>query len=277
MTPPPGVFWIASFPKSGNTWMRALLANLAAAQGEPQDINELTMKGGIASSRSRFEETTLLDSYLLRPDEMRFLRPAVYDAFARTVEAQAFIKTHDAYSYLSDGTPLLGRAARGALYMVRDPRDVALSLSAHMGCTLDDAIRMLNNRHGSLRASASQMTQELRDWSGHVRSWRDQEETPVHMVRYEDLLTDTEREFRTALGFLGIPAEDAAISRAVAQSDFSELSRQEKQKGFREASESGSPFFRQGRAQAWREAITREQADAVESVHRDTMKEFGYL
>ena len=44
------------------------------------------------------------------------------------------------------------------------------------------------------------MTQELRDWSGHVRSWRDQEETPVHMVRYEDLLTDTEREFRTALG-----------------------------------------------------------------------------
>jgi aryl sulfotransferase len=67
--------WLASYPKSGNTWFRMLAANLSAQNGKPVDINNLPERGGIASARGPFDYLSPLDSSLLTHDEIDCLRP----------------------------------------------------------------------------------------------------------------------------------------------------------------------------------------------------------
>lgn len=278
MTPlPPGLFWIASYPKSGNTWMRLLLSNLAAEGGQPDDINDMSLRSPIATARSRFDDVCLIESALLREDEADLLRPLVHDLQADEAAAGgAAVKTHDAYIRLADGTPLLGRHARAALYLVRDPRDVAVSFAFHGSISMDRSIALLNNVDGRLYPTPRQLGQRLLDWSGHAASWLDQTDLPVHLIRYEDLRASPLEEFRRALDFLGVPyrAEDAA--RAVRHSDFAELQRQEREKGFCERQAAQEMFFRRGEVGDWRNHLDHDQLRRIETAHAAMMARLGY-
>lgn len=273
---PDGVVWLASYPKSGNTWMRVLLSNLTSGGERPEDINDLSRRDGIASSRSTFEWQTLVDSDLLTADEIERLRPAAHDADAASRPGAAFIKAHDAYTRLPDGTPLLGRAARAALYLVRDPRDVAVSLAFHAGSGLDEAISLMNRPNGAFGGSHLQVRHRLTDWSGHVRGWLGQTDLPVHLIRYEDLQADTLEVFRRALDFLGVHCDKKAVARAVCHADFAELQRQERENGFRERVEGQAMFFREGCVGGWRRHLSAAQVRAVETAHAAAMARLGY-
>jgi hypothetical protein len=275
MTPlPDGLVWLASFPKSGNTWLRVLLANLTAGNDGPADINALR-SSGIASARPPFEEDMLIDPSLLTDDEADRLRPAFHDFRAREKGPQ-FVKTHDAFTCLADGTPLLGSGARAALYVVRDPRDVVVSYSFFFETDLERATRELGNEGFTLPASAMQFRQRLLGWSGHVRSWLDQRTVPVHIVRYEDLLADTAGELRRALDFVGARSSAEEIARTVRHSAFGELRRQETERGFRERGSRHQMFFREGRAGAWRERLPAALARTIERDHGEVMARLGY-
>jgi hypothetical protein len=270
MTAPSGVIWLASFPKSGNTWFRIFLANLAAGEDGPADINDLNERGGIASSRHEFEMATMLDSSLLSHDDIDCLRPRVYEAIAAQVDQQRWIKVHDAYTATPGGEPLFGRnVAGGAVYLVRDPRDVAVSLAYHNSTSVDEAIEHMNAADSVLCARrkglAPQLRQKLSSWSGHVASWLDQTDVRVHTVRYEDLVAWPIERFAAALEFAGRAATRAEIERAVRHADFSELQRQESEKG-----------FRVGRVGGWRESLTAAQVEAIERCHGAVMARLGY-
>jgi aryl sulfotransferase len=271
------IVWLASFPKPGNTWVRILLSNVMAQSEEAQDVNRLFLQSAIAGCRVRFEDVMLLDSHLLRPEEMECLRPAMHDAYAKELVREEFVKTHDAYTYSADGTPLLGRAGSRAIYILRDPRDVAISLSHFWGQSVDETIACLNDAQGTVGPCAKQMRQRLNGWTGHVESWLQQRELPVWLVRYEDLLADTAAALSGMLDFLGFAAERTEIERAVRHSAFAEVKGQEKRNGFREASRGQPAFFREGRAGGWRDALTPEQIEALERVHGSAMRQFGYL
>lgn len=281
MTAPAGIVWLASFPKSGNTWFRILLANLAAGEKGPADINNLDERGGIASSRHEFEAATMLDSGLISQDDIDNLRPRVYEAAAAEATEQRWIKVHDAYRTTPEGEPMFGRnLAQAAIYLVRDPRDVAISLAYHNSTTIDDAIKLMNANDGALCRSrkglAPQLRQNLIGWSGHVTSWLDQTDVPVQMVRYEDLKAATTKYFGAALEFANRSATAEEIERAIRHADFAELQRQESEKGFGERMSRTAPFFRSGRVGGWRETLTAEQADAIEQCHGAVMARLGY-
>lgn len=277
-----GPVWLASYPKSGNTWLRLLLSNLLCGRAGPESINDLGLATHSLVSRPAIEEVTLVDSFLLTREECDRIRPALMDeAWREAADHDVFIKLHDAYCYLADGRPVLGRPARAALYILRDPRDVAVSLAFHTGkpiATVVDQILSVNTRMGGIQPRHEQLSQPLLDWSGHVRSWIGQRDVPVHALRYEDLRADTTGFFSQAAAFLGLEATRDDIARAVAQSDFSSLQRQETEKGFRERRpESIAPFFRAGRVGAWRDVLLPDQAAAIEAAHGAVMAEFGYL
>jgi hypothetical protein len=287
--------WLASYPKSGNTWFRMLVANLSAQDGKPVDINDLPERGGIASARGPFDHLLLIDSGLLTHDEIDCLRPRVYEQLAQGADDDEydsqenaipvrFVKTHDAYTLTPNGESLLAgrRGADGAIVIVRDPRDVAPSLANHNNGSIDDAIAFMNDEDAGFCAKPNrqhgQLRQRLPSWSGYTKSWLDQTEIPVHLVRYEDMQADTVATFRRALEFGGRPASDEDIRRAVAFADIAELQRQEQEKGFREAPRhrpSGS-FFRRGKAGGWRDELSTEQAARIEAVHETMMRRLGY-
>lgn len=285
--------WLASYPKSGNTWFRMLVANLSATD-KPVDINDLPERGGIASARGPFDYLLLIDSGLLTHDEIDCLRPRVYEELARgaaddeydkpdAAPQVRFVKTHDAYTLTPQGEPLLAgpRGAAGAILIVRDPRDVAPSLANHNRSSIDDAITFMNDNTaafcGKTNLQQSQLRQQLPGWSGHIVTWLDQTDLPVHLIRYEDMMADTAGTLGRALAFAGRHASDDDIRRAARFADFAELKNQETAKGFREASpRSQSGFFRRGQAGAWRDELTAAQVDRLESHHAPMMLRLGY-
>jgi len=280
MTAPGGVIWLASFPKSGNTWFRIFLANLAAGENGPADINDLDERGGIASNRHEFEAATLLDSGFVAHDDIEELRRQVYARIAADCEGQRWIKVHDAYTHTSSDAPMFGVAGTRVVYLVRDPRDVAISLAHHNNTTVDQAIKLVNAPHGALCAGpkglAPQLRQKLLGWSGHAASWIDQTDLPMIFLRYEDSRADPMRNFSAALAFAGRLATPDEVARAIRHADFSELQRQESEHGFAERVSRTAPFFRSGRVGAWREALTEEQIARIETAHGPMMQRLGY-
>jgi aryl sulfotransferase len=285
--------WLASYPKSGNTWFRILVANLSATD-QPADINDLPERGGIASARGTFDYLTLIDSGLLTHDEIDVLRPRVYEDLASGAQDDEydkpedlppvrFVKVHDAYTLTPKGEPLLGgrRGADGAIVIVRDPRDVAPSLANHNRVDIDNAIMLLNDPAAVYCAKPGRLDMQLRQrapgWSGHIASWLDQTDIPVHLIRYEDLQADAATTFGAALDFAGRPASAEEIRRAVGYADFAELRRQEEEKGFAETPRRpGGLFFRRGEMGAWRDELTAEQVACIEAAHAPMMRRLGY-
>lgn len=281
---PPGVVWLASYPKSGNTWLRVLLSNMLSGMPTPSDINDLSVRSWAAAC-SRLEFHMLVEPQLLRLPEMEVLRAQALDAEAQAVESAHLSKVHDAWGYLADGTPRLGRSARRALYVLRDPRDVAVSYAFYSGSNTTAAIGWMNDAEFRIHSPGRTIPQHLSDWSGHVRSWTQQRDVPVHVIRYEDLHANTAAVLRDALDFLGAVFdhdEDAqeAIARAVRHSDFGRLQQQEGEKGFQErlvGAAHTEKFFRRGQVGDWRNHLSPPQVQRLEDAHGETMRRFGYL
>lgn len=283
--------WLASYPKSGNTWFRILVANVWAKRDTPVDINVIESTDTIASARHPFDQQTLIDSSLMTHDEIDRVRPSAY-AYAASGETLAdpdnpcfpvrFVKTHDAYTRNDAGEPLMAgaRGAAGAILLVRDPRDVACSFANHMASSIDMAIRRMDNPDFCLASSPDRLDRQLRQrllgWSGFAQSWMDQDDIPVHVIRYEDMLADTAAILSTALSFVGLDPDPAAVQRAVAFAAIDELKRQEAEKGFHEAPRDISAFFRRGAAGSWREELTNEQVARIERDHATMMGRLGY-
>jgi len=280
MTGPGGIIWLASFPKSGNTWFRIFLANLARADEGPADINNLDERGGIASSRHEFEAATLLDSGFVTHDDIDELRRKIYERAAAEADEQRWIKVHDAYTLAPSGLPMFGIAGTRVVYLVRDPRDVAVSFAHHLATSVDRAIDLMNKPDGAFcnprKGLANQLRQKLLGWSGHVASWLDQTDLPVTFLRYEDSRADTMKNFSSALEFASRTATPKEIADAIRYADFSELQHQESKMGFGERNPAAKSFFRSGRVGDWRETLTAEQIDRVEQAHGSMMRRLGY-
>jgi len=276
------ILWLASYPKSGNTWTRAFLTAYLGDEDQAVDINDLE-GGPIASSRWIFDQAVGIEASCLLPEEVENLRPAVYRILARDHRRTLFVKTHDAWTLTPASEPLFpADVTRGAVYIVRNPLDVAVSAAHHFGVTLDAAVAMLGDETHVLSRPAQgigdQLPQRLRSWSGHVRSWLDESGLPVYLLRYEEMLADPVAAFGDLVRFAGLDYNPARVLAAVAACSFDSLQRQEDAAGFRERSaQATAPFFRSGRAGGWRAALTPAQVDALLAAHAATMARCGYL
>ena len=276
-----GIFWLASYPKSGNTWLRAFIRNLQAGADVPVDINSLQL-GAIASARPWLDHLLGADTADFSADEIDRLRPALHAWAAQESTIVDHVKIHDALRVAPGAAPIVGGAGTlGAVYLVRNPLDVALSSAHHWHCSVDAAIARMADPGAALardhRGARPQVRQRMLSWSGHVRSWIDADDFPLRVARYEDMLADGPATFGALARFLGLPADEAAVARAMRHSDFRELARQEAAAGFAEKPARSESFFRQGRAGGWRERLSAAQVQRVVADHGDVMQRLGYL
>ena len=277
------ISWLVSYPKSGNTWLRILLSNFISGQDVPIDINDIKLKGSISCDRFRFDELSGLPSSELTPDEVDSLRPFVFERAGRMAQKKhehLFIKVHDAYYLNSNNEPLFpSNVSHGVVYIIRNPLDVAVSLAFHNGFNFKDAIKVMSKTIGPGPGYAHQQLHEItKDWSSHALSWTEQKEMAVKIIRYEDLLQDTQAVFSSVVKFLAIDRYDdvSRVKKAVDFSSFQTLRDNERLKGFRERPTEKSIFFRSGKKDDWKNHLTAKQAQKVINTHKDVMKKFGY-
>ena len=274
------IVWLASYPKSGNTWFRIFLTNLLNHSSQPADINNL-YPTTIASSRTLFDEATGLESSDLTLDEIELLRPQVYRYIAGISDEYLFHKIHDAWISLPDGNALVPEeVTKAVIYFIRNPLDVVISFAHHSATTIDKTIEMMNNSQYAFCSRETklhnQTRQRLLNWSEHAASWIDQSGLPLLVIRYEDMITETFTLFKDAMKFSGIDATDEKIHQSIAFSSFENIQKQEKEKGFREKSARSESFFRKGISGDWKNILTKEQIAKIVSKHQKMMERFGY-
>lgn len=273
--------WIVSYPKSGNTWLRLMLLSLMRG-GLAVDINQMGNDAGLAS-HFELDELLVVESGELFPDEQVAAQPALNRAIAaETGEGLKLRKVHDRYWRTPAGEAVFpASASRGAIYMVRDPRDVALSFAYHRGSPVEDIIATMADPATTLSAPEDryrrQLAQPLGDWSGHVRSWLDQTDIPVLLLRYEDMLADPVRGLQLMADHLGIAQDGRTLRAAIDATQFDALQAQEQAHGFKERQTgSTAPFFRRGLAGGWRRDLTAAQAARITADHGQVMRQLGY-
>ncbi len=277
-----GIVWLASYPKSGNTWLRTFLTNFLRDRDTPAQINDLD-GGPIASARQLFDEAVGYDSGEMTPEEIERLRPEVYGYVAREVKETCYCKAHDAYTLLPDGRPLFPpEATDRAIYIVRNPLDVCVSFAHHSGFKrFERMIEYMADAESGARdvelGETIQLRQRLLTWSGHVLSWVDAPGVRVLALRFEDLKRRPEETFGACVKFLGLPDDSARLRKAIEFSRFEELRNQEEKFGFGEKLLGAAAFFRKGEVGSWREALTPEQAARIVADHAPVMRRFGYL
>lgn len=273
-----GIFWIASYPKSGNTWMRLAINSLRAG-GADIDINA-NESDNLSTARHLFDRLLDIDSGLLTPDEILAARPAAFRLLAASQTATVFLKTHEACIATPGGVPLFpAEATAGAVYLVRDPRDVAISLAHHGGYGIEAAIERMARDDWTLspvgRRLDAQLPHLIGGWSRNVASWLDAGPCAPLLLRYEDMLADPARALRLTAQAAGLPAD--AVDGAVRATGFARLQRQERENGFFQRPPQAAQFFRAGRAGHWRDGLTADQARRIERRHGAVMARLGYL
>lgn len=272
------IVWLASYPKSGNTWLRVFLANLVADRGRPLPLAELPRYADDDARAQLYSEAAGRPSTELTPAEVCALRPRVHQRIAREARGTTFVKTHNLNGAF-EGHPLHDwTVTAGAVCVVRNPLDVAVSMTHHFGLTVDQAIDFLAEEETATGNEPRWVTQIIGSWSTHVRSWADAASDRIIVLRYEDLLDKPAKHFARVAKLVGLDHDRARVKRAIDHAAFRTVSALEQRDGFIEASElTGARFFRVGRANQWRESLSREQAARIVAAHREQMQRFGYV
>lgn len=252
---------LASYPKSGNTYVRIFLAHYLRGN---VDLN--TIGFPIFSSVVNFP--------LYMPDRRSI----------QGFKESRICKTHETSHGFS------GRFVDRAVYIVRNPFDVCISYSRHMGISLDEAIIAMARTSKHLKGNDNIYRQHIGSWSTNVYSWLNCAKFPILILSYESIVGSPELSFRRLLEFLLIPVDALRFTGTLQFCEFSNLQKREaamkllselpdapkdQKIAFKEARGSGT-FFNEGRSGHFVEKLSRSQMERILHDHGQVMEMLGY-
>lgn len=273
-----GIVWLASYPRSGNTWARNFIYNLLniLEGAEATDINRLQTFSLWDIAAVRFEKVLGKPITSVSRAEIAKARPLVQKDVAKQAQGPVLVKTHNAL-VLDHGVPTISMAVTaGAVYIVRNPLDVAVSFAHHFGIDIDRAITRMNRKGLETDVNAHTAYEVYGSWSQNVMSWTHKPHDAILVLRYEDMLSRPMETFRSLADHLVIQASDEQIAQAMELSSFERAKEQERQRGYRERPQQSKAFFREGRAEQWRDALSPDQIGRLVTEHREQMARFDY-
>jgi hypothetical protein len=270
--------WIASYPKSGNTWVRAFLHNYIRQPDKPYDINRLTDLTAADINAERYHRYDPRPASQYTIADVQRIRRLVHRDLTALDSTLVFVKTHNARLQVAGAPLITPEVTAGAICIVRDPRDVAVSYSRHRGRSVDDTITCMADPEAATGGTDKKVYELFSAWSVHVHSWTSRPDPRVYVVRFETMIEAPHATFARLIRWLGQDPEPERLNRAIRFSTFDELRAQERAKGFKErVVEATAPFFGTGRPGHWRTVLSPEQQARIERDHGTMMRRFGYL
>ena len=287
------IFWIASFPKSGNTLIRSLLASLFFTDDGILDLKLL-------SNIPYLEDTSNLEfiKKINGGDYKNLHYPNILSNYWEKMQSKQnlnlkedfiFIKTHHALLKISNNSFTTKENTRGVIYVVRDPRDVVISMTNHYNISVEKSIDTLFNENLCLSWQDTDNLYENRkkplslisSWDKHFLSWNKYVfDCPKLLIKFEDLVYDKRNTIKKIIDFFiknynfNFSNLDKKIENMINYSDFNHLKKTEQKIGFDEAVNDN--FFNKGTKDQWLDKLSDEQIFRIEKAYYNLLKQLNY-
>ena len=281
------IIWISSYPKSGNTWLRALLSSYFYSE-------DGVFSQGLLKNIAQFPEKRHFS-------EFNYDAKIVTDTSRFWIKAQEkinlnnrlnFFKTHNILGSINRNNFTNKKNTAGAIYIVRDPRNVLTSLQNHYELSKDDALefmlsekKYIYDHHAKSDFSDFQF---ISSWEKNYKSWINQKIFPVKLIRYEDLTLKPLDTLRELIDFIQNTIQEKKdfnnlkAQNSVKSCNFENLKNMEKNNGFLESVLSKNvtkkiPFFHLGPKNDWKSMFDKSYQKKLNLIFENNLKELNYL
>tara|TARA_Y100000389_G_scaffold193889_1_gene223200 strand:+ start:876 stop:1727 length:852 start_codon:yes stop_codon:yes gene_type:complete len=282
------IFWIASYPKSGNTWLRILLASYYYTKDGIFD-------NSVLKYIEQFPQKKFFDNF-------KYDSKIIIDTAKFWIKAQEiinkdkkirFFKTHNSFGAINNYNFTNRENSIGVVYVVRDPRNVITSLKNFYEMNDEKAFKFMTSKNQYIydfhkfEENGYSDFQLISSWDTNFESWKAQKKIPIKIIKYEDLLNETYSVINDIIGFINKTTNSKdkinknKIKNAVSSSLFSKLKEKEKIEGFFEApqsklGDSKIPFFNLGPKNNWKKILNNDLKDKLNNIFKKQLDELSY-
>ena len=279
------IIWLASYPKSGNTWLRSLISGYFYSKDGSFNFDLLKYIDQYPSS-----------SYFEKYDDL-FLKPESTSKYWLQEQVRInkdnklrFFKTHNALCKINNNSFTNEKNTLGAIYIIRDPRNVLSSLAYHYQINNQDAFQFMKNEKKSIIEKKQDRFlgfNALLSWVLHQKSWSECKKFPILTIRYEDLETKTFRtlkivyEFIQKISKLEKKFDKEKAKKIIQACDFDKLQRLEKINGFRESmigkkSNERLRFFNLGSDNNYKKLLDKDLINEMNTLYGAELQKYNY-
>ena len=282
------IIWLASYPKSGNTYVRAFLSAYYFSKNGEFDFNQISnieqfphekfYKEKVSNIKEASKKWVPIQKEINKDKKIRFFK------------THSFLGNYQGNEFTSPETTL------GALYIIRDPRNVLTSIKNHYSFDDDKALEMITDKTRSLMSnngSHASLTY-ISSWAENYLSWFKNNQFRKLFVKYEDLITNKYETFRDIIVFTNTlmnrieGVDKSKLQKAIETTNFNILKKKEisetfdgSETGFKRwrkfHSENKNLFFNLGPENNWGKILKQEISNKIEISFEKEMKYLGYL
>ena len=276
------IIWISSYPKSGNTWMRYLLAHYFFNNKMVFDktiikyIDKLHLPEDIHNKYigNKLDVSHVAKYWIPSQEKLEVVNGQV-----------TFLKTHNANISIGKNNFTNEKLTVAIIYMVRDPRDIVVSEKNYFGSNYEKLIDNICNKklHTIYDEDNKSNLDVVSTWDIHFKSWMNKmPNVPKILVKYEDLIENTESVFKNVINslskILNFQINHDKIRFSVENSKFDKLSKMEDDEGFEEnIGDNPKKFFNLGKIGEYKNEMTNAQINLINDKFSDLMKYLKYL